>query len=175
MKIAIIGKMCSGKSTIAEILEEHDSRYQRYSFGQKVKELASELFNMIGKDRKLLINFANKMRDIDSEVWVNQVLTQTLTKEFGVIDDIRYQNELDALVEDNWIIIKLNISKGLQAKRIIDTYPETHKEHLKYVDHLSETVEFKFKPGYPHLTLSVDDLTKEQLRDTIIYFIEHNI
>ena len=175
MKVAIIGKMCSGKSTIAEIIMDHDSRYQRYSFGQKVKELASELFNMVGKDRELLINFANKMRDIDSEVWVNQVLKQTLTKEFGVIDDIRYQNELDALVEENWIIIKLNVSRELQVKRIIDTYPETHQEHLKFIDHFSENEDFKFIAGYPHLTLSVDDLTKEQLRDTIIYFIEHNI
>jgi len=175
MKVAIIGKMCSGKSTIAEIIMDHDSRYQRYSFGQKVKDLASELFNMVGKDRELLINFANKMRDIDSEVWVNQVLKQTLTKDFGVIDDIRYQNELDALVEENWIIVKLNVSRELQVKRIIDTYPETHKEHLKFIDHFSENEEFKFRAGYPHLTLDVDDLTKEQLRNTIIYFIEHNI
>ena len=175
MKIAIIGKMCSGKSTIAEIIQDHDPQYEKFSFGQKVKDLAKELFNMIGKDRELLINFANKMRDIDPDVWVNQVLYQTKNKEFCIIDDIRYQNELDALIDDNWIIIKLTISKELQASRLKETYPETYKEHLKFVDHFSENEEFKFKSGYPHLILHVDNLTKEELKKEIIYFIEHNI
>lgn len=175
MKIAIIGKMCSGKSTIAEILLDHDSKYEKFSFGQKVKDLAKELFNMMGKDRALLINFANKMRDIDPDVWVNQVLYQTNCKEFCIIDDIRYQNELDALIDDNWIIIKLNISKELQAKRLKDTYPETYKEHLKFIDHFSENEEFKFRVGYPHLILNVDDLTKDKLKEKIVYFVEHNI
>lgn len=175
MKIALIGKMCSGKSTIAKIIMEHDPQYQRYSFGQKVKDVATELFNMVGKDRALLIEFANKMRDIDSEVWVNQVLKQSKDKEFCVIDDIRYQNELDALIEGNWIIIKLNISKDLQRTRIIETYPETYKEHLEYVDHFSETLDYKFKPGYPHMTIDVDSLSKEDLKQQIIYFMGHII
>lgn len=175
MKIAIIGKMCSGKSTIADILLDHDSKYEKFSFGQKVKDLAKELFNMVGKDRALLINFANKMRDIDPDIWVNQVLYQTNGKEFCIIDDIRYQNELDALIDDNWIIIKLNISKELQAKRLKDTYPETYKEHLKFIDHFSENEEFKFRVGYPHLILNVDDLTKDKLKEKIVYFVEHNI
>ena len=41
------------------------------------------------------------MRDIDPDVWVNQVLYQTKGKEFCIIDDIRYQNELDALIGDD--------------------------------------------------------------------------
>ena len=175
MKIAIIGKMCSGKSTIADIIMNHNSQYEKFAFGQKVKDLAKELFNMIGKDRALLVNFANKMRDIDPDVWVNQVLYQTNGKDYCIIDDIRYQNELDSLINDNWIIIKLTISQELQEKRIKETYPETYKEHLKYTDHFSENQELKFKSGYPHLTLHVDGFTKEQLKEKIIYFIEHNI
>ena len=30
-------------------------------------------------------------------------------KENCIIDDLRYQNELDALIKDGWIIIQLNI------------------------------------------------------------------
>ena len=35
---------------------------------KKVKDLAKEYFNMIGKDRELLINFANKIEDVDPDV-----------------------------------------------------------------------------------------------------------
>ena len=53
MKIAIYGPMCSGKTTVANIIKEYDQRYSIYSFGQKIKDLASELFQMKGKDRSL--------------------------------------------------------------------------------------------------------------------------
>ena len=110
MKIAICGKMCSGKSTLANYIMSSYPGYQKYSFAQKVKELCSELFDMEGKDRLLLINFANKMRDIDEKVWVNHVLKQTESKEKCIIDDVRYQNEVDALIEDG---IAISISKSM--------------------------------------------------------------
>ena len=65
MKIAIYGPMCSGKSTIASIIQENNSDYKIFSFGKKIKDIAFELFNMEGKDRSLLINIADKMREID--------------------------------------------------------------------------------------------------------------
>ena len=37
------------------------------------------------------------MRDIDPDVWVNQVLKQTRGQDNCIIDDVRYQNEVDAL------------------------------------------------------------------------------
>ena len=46
MKIAISGKMCSGKSTISKIIQEYDNRYEIFSFGKKIKILANELFGM---------------------------------------------------------------------------------------------------------------------------------
>lgn len=46
MKIAISGKMCSGKSSFAKLIKEKDNRYEIYSFATKVKLLANELFGM---------------------------------------------------------------------------------------------------------------------------------
>ena len=60
MKIAICGKMCSGKSTLANYIMRTFPGYQKYSFAEKVKELCVELFDMKKKDRPLLIDFANK-------------------------------------------------------------------------------------------------------------------
>ena len=34
MKIAIIGKMCSGKTTSANLIKQMDNRYEIFSFGK---------------------------------------------------------------------------------------------------------------------------------------------
>lgn len=157
MKIAICGKMCSGKSTLANYIMVSYPGYQKYSFAQKVKELCSELFDMKGKDRPLLINFANKMRDIDENVWVNQVLKQTSGKNNCIIDDVRYQNEVDALIEDGWSFIQLSVSNELQKKRIMELYPDNYQQHLNSIDHISERNEFIFPEGYPQLVLDTSE------------------
>lgn len=170
-----MGKMCSGKSTIAEMIVGHDSSYRILSFGGAVKKYAKEIFNMRGKDRSLLIEFANKMREIDSNVWLRPVIEESRLFENCIVDDVRYQDELDALVMENWLIIKLNISEELQVRRIKETYQETYEDHIKNMNHLSETNEFIFNNGYPHLTIQVDDYTQENLRELIINFLEKNI
>ena len=55
MKIAICGKMCSGKSTLANYIMRSFPGYQKYSFVEKVKELCVDLFNM-KKKRQIIIN-----------------------------------------------------------------------------------------------------------------------
>ena len=175
MKIAIIGKMCSGKSTIAQIIMKQDSSYRKFSFGESVKKYAKEIFNMQGKDRSLLIQFANKMREIDPDVWMRPVIEESTLFENCIVDDFLYQNELYALVKDNWIIIKLNVSVELQEKRIIETYPENYKDHLKNINHFSEETPFIFKSGYPHLTITSDDYSYESLKELIISFLEKNV
>lgn len=157
MKIAICGKMCSGKSTLANYIMSSYPGYQKYSFAQKVKELCVELFDMEGKDRLLLINFANKMREIDGKVWVNQVLKQTAGKENCIIDDVRYQNEVDALIEDGWSFIQLNVPNELQKKRIMELYPDNYQEHIQSMNHISEKNEFVFPEGYPQLVLDTSE------------------
>ena len=56
MKIAITGKMCSGKTTLSHYICQIEPRFQIFSFGKKVKEVAITLFNMNPsvKDRSLL-------------------------------------------------------------------------------------------------------------------------
>ena len=70
MKIAIYGPMCSGKSTVASIIKEIKSEYKIYSFGQKIKDIASELFNMEGKNRSLLINIADNLKTDQGSLFI---------------------------------------------------------------------------------------------------------
>lgn len=153
MKIGICGKMCSGKTTIANLIYMIDNRYEKYSFASKIKELARELFNMNGKDRDLLINIGTKFREIDPDVWVNHVLKKTKYKKHCIIDDVRFQNEVDLLIKNGWKIIQLNISEENQIQRLQKTYPNDYKEHLKNRDHISEQNNLKF---CPILTINTD-------------------
>lgn len=164
MKIAICGKMCSGKTTIANYIMRTFPGYQKYSFAGKVKELCVELFDMKKKDRPLLIDFANKMRDIDPNVWINQVLKQTKGQENCIIDDVRYQNEVDALIEDGWKFIQLDVSYEVQRSRLMRIYPNDYQEHLQANNHISEQNNFVFPQGYPQLRFEINDENDQQIK-----------
>ena len=168
MKIAISGPMCSGKTTIANLINENNN-YNIYSFGQKIKDIANELFDMNKdfKDRSLLINIADKMRDIDPDVWINQILQQTTGKRNCIIDDVRYQNEVDALIKDGWIFIQLDVPYTIQKQRIMKLYPNNYQEHLDAMNHVSEQNNFIFPDGYPHLRLKTSDENQEKNKHEI--------
>ena len=144
MKIAITGKMCSGKTTTANLIRQMDSRYEIFSFGKKVKDVAVDLFNMKEKDRTLLTSIGTKMREIDSEVWINYILKQTKYKNFCIIDDLRYQNEYEALIKNGFTIIQMNVSPELQKQRIINLYPNNYEDHFKNMNHSSELNKFEW-------------------------------
>ena len=74
-----------------------NDNYKIYSFGQKIKDLAKELFDMGDiKDDEVLINIANKMKDVNQNVWINYILKQCKDKNC-IIDDLRPDNELNVL------------------------------------------------------------------------------
>jgi len=136
MKIAITGKMCSGKSSIANMIMRLDNTYQIYSYGQKIKDIAVDLFNMKNKDRSLIINIAQQMKNIDENIWVNYLMKQLIGKKNCIIDDLRFQNELDML-DNNWYIIRLHISKQGQLNRINKIYNNAD-DHIQHINHISE-------------------------------------
>ena len=153
MKIAITGKMCSGKTTLSNYLCQIEPRFQVFSFAKKVKEVASDLFGMdpLIKDRSLLTSLGQKMREIDPDVWINYVIKQTEGIDYCLIDDLRYQNEYLALAKNGWKIIQLTMSDDLQEKRIREIYPLNYEDHLKNRTHLSERNEFQWLNDGPDL------------------------
>ena len=154
MKIAIYGPMCSGKTTVARIIQEIDGRYEIYSFGQKIKDLASELFNMEGKDRSLLIRIADKMREIDEDVWAKYVIGKTSEAEFCLIDDLRFQNELNHL--NDWKIICLITPEEVRIRRLKEIYPDNYEDHIKNMEHKSETDTLNFPSNTVYIDTNMD-------------------
>ena len=166
MKIAIHGPMCSGKSTIANIIIQNNPEYKIYSFGQKIKDLAIELFSMENKDRSLLINIASKLREIDEDVWVKYIMKLTDSNNNCIIDDLRFQNELNYL--SDWTIISLTTSKETRLERIKKLYPENYKDHISNMNHISETDTLNL----PENTIYIDtNIDKEKLESIVLNII----
>ena len=140
VKIAISGPMCSGKSTIAKYICSLNPDYKIYSFGQKIKDIAKELFDMGDiKDRSLLIDIANSLKSIDENVWINYVLKECKDMDNCIIDDLRFTNELDALVKDEeWNFIVIHVPKEERIRRIKELYPENYEDHIKNMNDISE-------------------------------------
>lgn len=165
LKIAISGKMGSGKTTMFNAIRdfhnqnhfnltgEEDELVTRLSLADPVKEVASRYFGMppTTKDRKLLQQIGQKFREIDPDVWVkilnNKAEALDLlsrnehnTKWEAVIcDDVRFPNEAKALKEAGWIMIRLEVSEKEQQRRLQEAYGDDWKEHWKNRNEISET------------------------------------
>ena len=126
---------------------EKDNRYQIYSFGHKVKDVAKDLFNMKEKDRTLLTSIGTKMREINPDVWVNYVIQQTEGETHCIVDDLRYQNEYEALSKAGFKIIQLTLDPEIQKRRIKKVYPNNYQDHFNNTNHISERNEFQWLKG----------------------------
>ena len=141
MKLAIHGKMCSGKTTKSNFIinylsQKKNIKLKKIAFADKVYNIAYDLFGMEEKDRALLQAIGTKMREIDDDIWIKYLLKNN--KNNVIVDDARYENELKALKSNGFIIIKLDIDKDIQLKRLKKLYPNTYQIHINNMNHESE-------------------------------------
>lgn len=162
MKIAIYGPMCSGKTTVANIIKELDDRHEIFSFGKKIKDIAQDVFDMKKKDRTLLITIADKLREIDEDIWAKYIVKQTNDKDFCLIDDLRFQNELNYLTD--WQIICLTTPEDIRIERLKKIYPENFYDHIKNMKHISETDTLIFPKNTIYIDTNIEYL---QLKDVL--------
>lgn len=183
LKLAIMGKMCSGKTTLSNhiknyILNKYNIQLKSYTFAGKVYDLAYELFNMDkeNKDRKLLQTIGTLMRSIDEEVWVNYLMKNTKDKNV-IVEDCRYENEFAALERENFIFIKIDIDHEYQKERLIKTYPDTYHHHLNNLNHASEKGIEKIENEKFDLILDAKDneLNFKKTEEFLEKYIEENI
>jgi len=139
-RIAIIGKMGSGKTTMANKLIDYG--YTKISFGDKVKELCVDLFSMSYKNRELIQNVAEQMKIIDKDVWVSYVINK-INKEHKdkkwVLDDCRFPNEYDVLKQIGFVFIYINIDYESQIENLKTIYGDKYLDHIQRMNHISES------------------------------------
>ncbi len=161
MKIAIFGRMCSGKSTLCKYIQlymenKYGVRIQKISFGSKIYDIAYELFGMKEKNRKLLQDIGQKMREIDENVFTEYTMNR-YRSENVIIEDCRLLSEFRVLKNEGYILIRIHISDSLQRERLMKCYEDTYEEHLLRLNHRSETEMMELTNDEFHLVLLAEE------------------
>jgi cytidylate kinase len=148
MRVAISGKMGSGKTTLANVLEGYYG-FQRFAFADKLKQVAMDLWGLSHeevygnkKNRRLLQDLGIKMREIDENVWADYLLRELNIRDAYaspvqvtsnvVVDDLRFKNEYHKLRENGFIVVRVEADEGVRQKRIGEAFKNTG--HLSECD-----------------------------------------
>ena len=133
-----MGKMASGKSTMASRILQTFPNMKLMSIAEPVKNIARDLFDMKTKDRALLQTIGTKMREIDPDIWVNVLLRKIKTTDNIIIDDVRFENEILILKKAGFKIFYLDIDQEEQVKYLKETYKTDYTAHMQCRTHESE-------------------------------------
>lgn len=122
IRIALSGKMRSGKDTLAnELVMRHG--FVRMSFADKLKEVAGDLFGVseTSKNRALLIELSRRLSAIDAAVWIKQVIDRIPMYQSVVVTDMRYPNEYHTLRGLGFLMVRIEVDSDVQMRRILAT------------------------------------------------------
>jgi dephospho-CoA kinase len=171
VKLAIIGKMGSGKTTLVKHLVA-EYNFIEFNFGDPVKKYANEIFGIEiikEKPRKFIQEFAEILKTLDQNVWVNYIKRQIGESKDIVVGDVRFMNEYQMLREQGFKFILLDISEEYQVERLKKTYPNNYLEHLERRGHISEQNVYKFPADYYY---HINETTENGLNEYVRQIIE---
>lgn len=140
VKVALCGKMRSGKDTVANYLidnqDVHGITY-RLAFGDKLKDMAHMLFPWIDKESKPreLYQFMNTIRDFDLNVWVKHLEKSYQAVSIYdniIITDLRQQNELEWCRENGFEIVRVTSPEEMRVNRVIKAGDTFNKESFSH-------------------------------------------
>lgn len=161
IRIALAGPMGSGKTFVAKWLQKRYShlRMRRIGFGDEVKRLVHELWNPSKKDRSLLVEFGTSMRKIDSAIWIKRLFAQidASPDTNWVCDDLRQDNELAALQEQGWLLVRILVPNNIRQERLKSKYPNDYEEHMAYANHKTENDMLNSSPDLFSCTIDTSD------------------
>ncbi len=126
MKIAISGRMKSGKTTLAKALDKELYGHHITSFARPIREALKALG--ITKEQHPDLYRAGAqyigtdlIRAHDPDWWVNymdrKVRTDSGIYHGFIIDDMRFENEYDWCKANGFILVRLDISEQMQYNR----------------------------------------------------------
>lgn len=127
-KILLVGKLRSGKSTIAKYLVQRHG-FVEYAFGGELKRFANEIFAISpvmrgnGKPRAIYQRFGELCREIDPLIWVRYVDAK-ITAEMAtpaargiVVSDGRQPHEVKWARDKGFMIVRVTAPETVRIKR----------------------------------------------------------
>jgi hypothetical protein len=143
--VAFCGQMCSGKSTLAKHVQlSNPTRTEIESFAKPLKECVAILFPWLKtkeEKRHAFQVIGDAARKIDPDVFVKLLLNRTdeinASGASAVVDDARFDNEMETLANSGWIVTGILVDKDVRNKRIKELYPATtddQKQHSSEKD-----------------------------------------
>lgn len=127
MRILVNGRACAGKDEIGDYIVTRYG-FEKVFFADPIYWIAKNVFGMEGKDRPLLIAIGDKLREIDSDVFVKWVIRQLKPNKNYIITDCRRDNEYKLCIEAGFTPIRVKAKLDLRIDRAIKRdgkYPDT--------------------------------------------------
>jgi dephospho-CoA kinase len=170
VNVAFMGRMGSGKTTAAEILERGYG-YTRVSFAKALKDIAVQLWGPGAvKDRGLMQQFGMKMREVDPSVWVTVARDRIDGLIIGglgpvVNDDLRFPNEFHALRKLGFVIVKVCAHEGQRINRL------TANGKLQDREQMNDVSETALDGAVADYTL-INTTDLQDLQDALVDIVE---
>jgi dephospho-CoA kinase len=124
--IGVIGKLGSGKTSAANFLIDNYG-YTRLSLADPIKEIMKEYLDIKDKRDPRYRKTAQMIgtdwfRSVDPLVWVKYLLKRAFrAKDRKIIcDDVRFENEANSLLNNNWLLLYLDCPLEVRKQRCIN-------------------------------------------------------
>lgn len=129
MRIAICGKLRSGKDTFGSLLTDMYG-FEEFKFSSGITKVIDDLFpegERKRKKRKYYQTIGQSMRSLEQDVWLNYTAKQIddFLKEAGehadiVVTDLRQNNEWKWLKEKGFTVIKVEADEDIRIHRAME-------------------------------------------------------
>lgn len=171
MKIALFGKMRSGKDTVGEMLI-NDYGFRRFAFATGIGQIIEEYFPEAmaeGKPRHHYQFIGQQLRQLNPDVWINYLLREVKDYEMSandgknplvVVTDGRQSNEAIKMKEEGFTIVKVEAPDELRIKRIEEAGDVFTPELF---EHETELEVDKIEPDY----IITNDSDLKNLEDAV--------
>lgn len=138
-KVAIVGRFCAGKTTLAQELEEYG--FVRVSMAANLKSIIATVYGTLDKSvkvdvttqtgtkqslsvREVLQRVGQSVKQVDRDFWLRWFLEDTaiMSGQNLVMDDMRLLFEAESLRARGWVIVRLETPEEVRLERHLRLY-----------------------------------------------------